>query len=541
MGLNPWPFSFEVKRMTLPEQLSEISERIERAGMGATDALTLINMTFDEQMRRLDISSPYEAFTGLSELIDHTVRGTKIERFKPKEHRQRFHTLEIRTEKGEILGYLNMLYLKRTVPCYYLVYVEVMPAFRGLGLGTRIVTAFKEFLFDKKAIGLLDNIVPPDDPTYTIYTNLGWRALTEIVGDGGPEEWKNYMIFIPDSIQSQDMKGDLNRILFSLKKKRPIVDMHDNEDMVKRTIEEFQNVYGALVRLFREDIHTGTTNTLMNFMFTRLTTRLIGFHRRIESLIGYTGGESLEQLSFADNIKKLPLQPYSLWRFDEEDGGMWGNEEILRNLPRELKEDPTIYIESLPFYRRPYLDNWMKKTVLEPSQALTISDLLDFMFDPTRLREFHHKGVRYIFERVSPLFFNTLLRKRAFLKRVEKSEADLHFQGTIIRVNPIILVIRDRGNVYAMRRQVQGVHSQEALDQLKTIPHLRNLNSAVGVTHCIQNIIKETEKSLKKRFHSQFKREIEELAYFIPWDIELNTPAIRVDISGISLDTVWLA
>jgi hypothetical protein len=95
--------------------------------------------------------------------------------------------------------------------------------------------------------------------------------------------------------------------------------------------------------------------------------------------------------------------------------------------------------------------------------------------------------------------------------------------------------------VYALRRQVQGVHSQEALDQLKTIPHLRNLNSAVGVTRCIQNVIKETEKSLKKRFHSQFKREIEELAYFIPWDIELNTPAIRVDISGISLDTVWLA
>jgi hypothetical protein len=527
--------------MTLPEQLTQISERIERAGMRATDALTLINITFDEQMKRLDVSSPYEAFTGLSELIDHTVRGTKVERFRPKEHRRRFHTLEIHTEKGEILGYLNMLYLKRTVPCYYLVYVEIMPAFRGLGLGTRIVNAFKEFLFDKKAIGLLDNIVPPDDPSYTIYTNLGWRALTEIIGYGGSDEWKNYMVLIPDFIQTQDMKGDLNRILFSLKKKRPIVDMHDNEDMVKRTIEEFQNVYEALVRLFREDIQTGATNTLMNFMFTRLTTRLIGFHRRIENLIGYTGGESLEQLSFADNIKRLPLQPYSLWRFDEEDGGMWGNEEILRNLPQELKEDPTRYIEGLPFYRRPYLDNWMKRTGLQPSQTLTISDLLDFMFDPTRLREFHQKGAKYIFERVSPLFFNTLLRKRAFLKRVEKSEADLHFHGTIIRVNPIILVIRDRGNVYALRRQVQGVHSQEALDQLKTIPHLRNLNSAVGITRCIQNVIKDTEKSLKKRFHSRFKREIEELAYFIPWDIERNAPVIRVDISGISLDTVWLA
>ena len=527
--------------MTLPEQLNQISERIERTGMRATDALSLINMTFDEQMKRLDVSSPYVAFAGLSELIDRTVRGTKVERFRPREHRRRFHTLEIHTETGETLGYLNMLYLKRSIPCYYLVYVEVMPAFRGLGLGTRIVTAFKEFLADKKAVGLLDNIVPPEDPTYMIYTNLGWRALTEIIGDGGSDDWDNYMVLIPESIQSQDIKGDLIRILFSLKKRRPIIEMHDNDDMVKRTIEEFRAVYKALEKLFQEDLQSGISNTLMNFMFTRLATRLIGFHRRIESLIGYTGGESLEQLSFSDSIKRLALQPYSLWRFGEEDGGMWGNEEILQSLPRELKEDPTIYIENLPFYRRPYLYNWMKRTGLQPSQTLSISDLLDFRFDPTRLREFHHKEVKYIFERVSPLLFTALLRKRAFLKRLEKIEADLHFRGTIIRVNPIILVVRDRGNVYALRRQVEGVHSQEALDQLKTLPHLRTLNRAVGVDRCIQNVVKDTGDSLKKRFHSRFKREIEELAYFIPWDIEQNTPAVRVDISGISLDTVWLA
>jgi GNAT superfamily N-acetyltransferase len=527
--------------MTLPEQFNQISQRIEKTGMSATDALSLINMTFDEQMRRLDFSSPYKAFTGLSELIDQTVRGTKVERFRPKEHRRRFHTLEIHAEEGEILGYLNMLYLKRTIPCYYLVYVEVMPAFRGLGLGTRIVSAFKKFLVDKKAVGLLDNIVPPDDPTYTIYTNLGWRVLTEIIGTGGTDDWGSYMVLIPDSIQSQDIKNDLMRVLFSLKKSRPIIEMHDNEDMVKRTIKEFHNVYESLLKLFHEDLLSGTPNTLMNFMFTRLATRLIGFHRRIVSLIGYTGGESLEQLAFSYDIQRLSLQPYSLWRFDEEDGGMWGNEEILRSLPRELKEDPTIYIENLPFYRRPYLDNWMKRTGLQPSKNLLISDLLDFRFDPTRLREFHHNGVKYIFERVSPLFFNDLLRKRAFLRKVEKTEADFHCRGTIIRVNPIILVVRDRGNVYALRRQVEGVHSQEALDQLKTLPHLRTLNEAIGVDRCIHAVMKDTRDSLRKKFHSRFKREIEELAYFIPWDIERNSPSIRVDISKISLDMVWLA
>jgi len=95
---------------TLPEQLNQISARIEKTGMSATDALTLINFTFDEQMKRLDVPSPYQAFAGLSELIDQTVRGTKIERFRPREHRRRFQTLEIHTDEGEILGYLSMLY-----------------------------------------------------------------------------------------------------------------------------------------------------------------------------------------------------------------------------------------------------------------------------------------------------------------------------------------------------------------------------------------------------------------------------------------------
>lgn len=167
------------------------------------------------------------------------------------------------------------------------------------------LNAFREFLADKKAVGLLVNIVPPDDPTYTIYTNLGWWALTEIIGDGGSDDWENYMVLIPESIQSQDIKGDLIRILFSLKKRMPIIEMHDNDDMVKRTIEEFRAVYKALEKLFQEDLQSGISNTLMNFMFTRLATRLIGFHRRIESLIGYTGGESLEQLKAIPHLRTL--------------------------------------------------------------------------------------------------------------------------------------------------------------------------------------------------------------------------------------------
>lgn len=527
--------------MTLPEQIDQIGARIKNTGMRATDAFALINFTFDEQMGRLDIPSPYAAFSGLNELIDHTIRGTKIERFRPNEHRRRFYTLEVHTDDGETLGYLNMLYLKKSLPCYYLVYVEIMPAFRRLGLGSRIITAFAEFLRDKKAIGLLDNIIPHEDPTYSIYTNLGWRELSGVIGVSGPDDLENYMLFVPEMVESGDLKGDLIRILFALRKKRPIIEMHDNEDMVKRTIAEFQNIYEALSKLFAEDLEGGRPNALMNFMFTRLVTRLVGFHRRIEALIGYTGGESLEQLSFSDAVRGLPIQPYSLWTFGQEDGGIWGNEAMLRGLPLALKEDPTLYIESLPFYRRPYLYNWIKRTGLNPPAKPSIADLIDLGFDPTRLREFHHRGANYIFERISPLVFDHLLHRRAFLRTVERSGPELHFQGANILVNQIILIIRDKGNVYALRRQVEGVHSQEALDQLKTVPHLKTLNDGIGINRCIMKTINDTRAYLKKRFHSRFKDEIEDLTYFIPWDIEKNTPAVRVDISGISLDRVWVS
>ena len=39
----------------------------------------------------------------------------------------------------------------------------------------------------------------------------------------------------------------------------------------------------------------------------------------------------------------------------------------------------------------------------------------------------------------------------------------------------------------------------------------------------------------------RLRQEIEELTYFIPWDIENNMPTFRVDISTISLHTLWIA
>lgn len=116
--------------MTLSDQVAEIGERIEKTGIRLRDALSVIDMTFDDQLERLDLSSPYAAFAGLNSLIDRAVRGAKIERFRVHDSGRRFHTLEIKSEEGETLGSLSMLHLRKPISCYYLVYVEIMPPFR---------------------------------------------------------------------------------------------------------------------------------------------------------------------------------------------------------------------------------------------------------------------------------------------------------------------------------------------------------------------------------------------------------------------------
>jgi hypothetical protein len=183
----------------------------------------------------------------------------------------------------------------------------------------------------------------------------------------------------------------------------------------------------------------------------------------------------------------------------------------------------------------------MERRKNHPSQSLKISDLLDLGFDPTRLREFHYKEVTYIFERISPHLFSSLLKKRRLLRKIENFVSEIRPHGADIRINPILLVFRDRGNIYALRKKVEGIHSQEALDQLRGSPLLREMNRTVGIEPLILRVIHEIQNRLRSDLNPILDHEVEDLTYFIPWNIEKNFPRIRVDISRISMDTIWIA
>jgi GNAT superfamily N-acetyltransferase len=517
-----------------------IGERFKKGKIGVKEIMCTLNMTLEDQFKESEPLFPHEVFEGLDELIDRTVHGTKIEYIKPEQKLKPFQTLEIHTEREEVLGYLNMIYFRNPISCYYLVYVEVLPPFRGRGLGNKILRSFREFVEEKGAMGLLDNIIPPNEPTYGIYTKLGWRGIDEVIGEKVYGEG-NYMVFIPSSLRIPGLREKLIKLLFRIKKKRSIIDIHDNESMVKQTLSEFQAVYETLEHLFEIELFTGTPTPFMRFMFTKFTTKLLGFRRRITTLLGYTGGESLEQIVLSERIKDLPILPYSLWSAEERGAEIWGDEEIIRNLPEDLRKEPTFYIEALPLYRRPYLVSWTGERRDEDFLNLKISHLLELGFDPTRLREFHHRGMDYIFERVSPHFLSSIERKSKFFQKIAEGSSEFRFRNASIQINAPLVILRDRGNVYILRRKVEGIHLEEALDQLRAALHLKEMNRAAGIDRAVMATINEIREWLKKKLDTSLREEIEELAFFVPWNLQRNIPLVSVDITRVSLDTVWIA
>jgi glyoxylase-like metal-dependent hydrolase (beta-lactamase superfamily II) len=150
-----------------------------RNPLSLNERLALVAL-IDEGMRLGLAEAPIvsDLFNDLSNLMNATVSGSSLDRLKPEDSKHGFRVFEINAESGENLGRLNMLYLRKPIPCYYLVYVEVAAPFRRRGLGNRILKYFRDFLDSQSALGILDNIIPSEDPTYDIYLKHFWITTT---------------------------------------------------------------------------------------------------------------------------------------------------------------------------------------------------------------------------------------------------------------------------------------------------------------------------------------------------------------------------
>jgi GNAT superfamily N-acetyltransferase len=520
----------ETRRLSLNDRLGLISLIDDGARKGSDDAPVVADL-----------------FSNLWDLVAKTAKGAKVDRLKADDGQNGFKVLEIVASSGETLGRLNMLYMRKPLPCYYLVYVEVSSPYRRQGLGHLVIEYFGRFLDEKNAVGLLDNIIPQNDPTYGIYSKNGWLPLEEATGRH-VEDLSDYMVFMPSSFRSRDQNTadfDLSQSVFKLvhhlKRRRAAIDMRDNEAMVRQTIAEFKDLHQALLVYFEKEIRSGRHTPLMRFMFTRFVTKLLGFRRRIAELLGYTGGESLGQLSLGAELTDIPMQSYAPREIAGRSKLCFGQDLLVAALPEAFQEDFRGAIENLSNYRRPNLKTWLDAHGRTASDVMTLGDLMDLGFDPTRLKEISINGEEYIFERIQARQLDELIEKKTLLEQASSDLANIKVRKAFLKANPPVLAVRNRGNAYVLRRKVHGIHYEEALEQLQGNPALKGLNQAMR----FDGMVKGTVGSAYKKAAEVLSRDEEELrellTVFVSWDLDSNRPKVMVDAAGSFFESIWLS
>jgi hypothetical protein len=419
--------------------------------------------------------------------------------------------------------------------------VEVAAPYRKRGLGNRILKHFAEFLSSKSALGILDNIIPPDDPTYDIYLKQSWQPVEEIIGESPSGKNHNYMIYIPDAFKEKELKEPLLKLLYHLSRKRTVIDMRDNEMMVKRTIDEFKELYQTLTTYFETEIKDGESSPFMRFMFTRFVTKLIAFRRRIGNLVGYTGGESMTQLSLSPGVSTLKLKSYAPRELERKNPMVMGDLGLLSKLPEDFKIRPARTVEALPNYRRPSLTTWLEEREKSYEDLLTIGDIMDLGFDPTRLKEIIIDGKDYIFERVQARQVQELLKKNELLETISLEMAGEKVKNAWLKTNPILLILQDRGNAYVLRRKIDAIHWEEALEQLQSNPRLKSLNITSKIDSLILNTVKKTNEAITKKLGLEKGVVLDLLSPFVSWDLKNNQPKMIIDFSNTYLESTWMA
>ncbi len=524
------------------QNINELPESDTQSRLSLSERISLISL-MDGVMQPVKSVAPTvgaDLFEDLWEQVNATISGSRIHRLELEDAQNGFRTLEIKSDSGEILGSLNMIFLEQPLPCYYLVYVEVVPIFRKKGLGKGILEYFRDFLIEKNAIGLLDNIIPIEDPSYSIYFKLAWEPIERIIGNNQTEDHDNYMIFIPPRIKKQDLKKSITGLLQHLKQKRSAIDKKDNELMVQKSIEGFKDLYHALTTYFSMDLKHNNATPFLRFMFTRFVLRWIAFWRRIEEMIGYTGGQAMDQMMLEPEIGALSAQIFPPEGMDRDVFDLSGERHLCLKILALSEDQPAVFIESLPNYLGLKPNPELKQNDITHIHDLKIRDLMDMGYDPTRLKETLIEDREYLFERIKTDDIPAIREKQQLLGLLLSRMGNTMAKGANIRVAPPLAVIRDKGNAYVMRRKISGIPWDEAMKEIKTNIRLKRLNRTINLERLIQNTVQSAARLLMEKTGVDKFTAFEDITWLLSWNIRNNHPALMVDYTGSFFETVWI-
>jgi hypothetical protein len=127
------------------------------------------------------------------------------------------------------------------------------------------------------------------------------------------------------------------------------------------------------------------------------------------------------------------------------------------------------------------------------------------------------------------------------LREIDQQASSMRFQGARLGVNPPLAFLSHRGNLYILRRKLEGIHLEEALDQLNGAPHLLHMNAMARIDRSILGVTRSVREWLASTAPPEMRAEAEDLTIFVPWDLERNSPRVLVEPCGVSIDKLWLA
>ena len=110
-----------------------------------------------------------------------------------------------------------------------------------------------------------------------------------------------------------------------------------------------------------------------------------------------------------------------------------------------------------------------------------------------------------------------------------------------MRINPILLIIGDRGNGYVLRRKIDAIHWEEAIEQLQSNPNLKTLNETARLDRIILSTVQDSATAIARKMGLPRETIIDQLTPFVSWDLKNNQPKVVIDFSFSYLATLWIA
>jgi hypothetical protein len=195
----------------------------------------------------------------------------------------------------------------------------------------------------------------------------------------------------------------------------------------------------------------------------------------------------------------------------------------------------------LPNYQRPSFKSWLENQNKKTGENLTLGDLMDLGFDPTRLKEFNLEDEDFIFERMQPRQVVDINSKKEVLWEINQRLAGFKVKNAWLKTNPPLLVIKDKVNTYVLRRRVNGIHWEEAMEQVQTDPSLMAMNNTMKIDRIIAATVRKSREVIDENFDKNERALNGPLSCFVSWDLVSNRPRLMIEPAGAFFESIWLA